>query len=179
MLSFINLGVFGVLSPNYAAPLRWIHSIINCTFNFIIVIFVFILFVGSAISDNILSYPLRSSLLLFISFFFFWISILPSLLVPLLLLREQVNCRLIDLVTVKRVAEHYHLKTHATELDNVTNLDLIALHTLLDLEGLPCWWNWKCHYWGIWLCAMPSSRVVTALLHSRRRWAYGTAKSSL
>lgn len=43
-------------------------------------------------------------------------------------MREQVDSRLIDLVTVERVAEHDHLETHATELDNVTNLHLVALH---------------------------------------------------
>jgi hypothetical protein len=49
------------------------------------------------------------------------------MLILLLFMREQVNRRLIHLVTVKRVAEHYDLETHATELHNITNLDLVAL----------------------------------------------------
>ena len=78
------------------------------------------------------TYSSSSSSLRFL-FIFLRISILPSLLVPLLLLlREQVESRLIDLVTVKRVAEHYHLEADATELYDVPDLDLVALHALSD-----------------------------------------------
>ena len=85
---------------------------------------------SSALPDSILSSPLLSSLLLLL---FLRIRILSSLLVPLLLLlREQVESRLIDLVTVKRVAEHYHLEADATELYDVPDLDLVALHAQSD-----------------------------------------------